>query len=301
MRLISFDVGIKNMSYCIFDISGSRVNISNWGILNLLNETTEKPTCNGMCKPKTKRDTAKICGRVAKYSKGELIFCEKHAKMSEFMLPTKECSPISLKKLKIDDLKQMIQRHSVPIGSGVSSKKDLMDTLNSYFSNRCLENIVNKKGKNSSEIDLIMIGRNMKLRLDEIPDISSVTHVIIENQISPIANRMKTIQGMLAQYFIMTNPGIHIEFISSANKLSELKKTKKTGEGIAAVAATQNEIYKEHKKDSVTLCSQILDKNAGFSEWKYVLENRKKIDDLADAFLQGVWYLRNKVKVDIIS
>ena len=223
MRLISFDVGIKNMSYCIFDICGSRVNIFNWGILNLLNEVVDKPTCNAMCKPKTKKDVAKICGKVAKFSKGELILCEKHGKMSDFLLPTKECSPISLKKLKVDDLKQLIQKYSVPTEPGSLSRKDLMDTLNLYFSNRCLENIVNKKGKNSSEIDLILIGRNMKVRLDEIPEISSVTHVIIENQISPIANRMKTIQGMLAQYFIMTNPGIHIEFISSANKLSELK------------------------------------------------------------------------------
>ena len=28
---------------------------------------------------------------------------------------------------------------------------------------------------------------------------------------------------------------------------------------------------------------------------------RMKIDDLSDAFLQGVWYIRNKVKVEIIS
>ena len=39
--------------------------------------------------------------------------------------------------------------------------------------------------------------------MNKLPDIESITHVFIENQISPIANRMKTIQGMLAQYFIM--------------------------------------------------------------------------------------------------
>jgi hypothetical protein len=48
-----------------------------------------------------------------------------------------------------------------------------------------------------------------------------------------------------------------------------------------------------HKKDGVTICSQILNKNEGFEKWKYVLETKKK-DDLADCFLQGIWYLQKK-------
>ena len=37
MKLISFDVGIKNMAYCIFQItSGSPPSILDWNVLNLL-------------------------------------------------------------------------------------------------------------------------------------------------------------------------------------------------------------------------------------------------------------------------
>ena len=42
----------------------------------------------------------------------------------------------------------------------------------------------------------------MKSALDKMDDVTDLTHVIIENQISPIATRMKTIQGMVMQHFI---------------------------------------------------------------------------------------------------
>ena len=132
--------------------------------------------------------------------------------------------------------------------------------------------------------------------LNEIDGINDITHVAIENQISPIANRMKTIQGMLAQYFIMKNSDIEIEFISSANKLSMshvvLENTiKMTDSNIDTVDKKGK--YKENKKNGVEQCSQLLDKNADFQLWKHVLETKKK-DDLADCFLQGIWYMRKR-------
>ena len=42
-----------------------------------------------------------------------------------------------------------------------------------------------------------------KTEFDKIDKLKDITHIIIENQISPIATRMKTIQGLLTQYFIM--------------------------------------------------------------------------------------------------
>jgi hypothetical protein len=56
---------------------------------------------------------------------------------------------------------------------------------------------------------------------------------------------------------------------------------------------TQGEIYKKHKIDGVYYCSQIISKNSTFEIWKDSLDNKKK-DDLADSFLQGLWYLKHK-------
>jgi len=155
----------------------------------------------------------------------------------------------------------------------------------------------------------------MKELLNNIIGIDEITHVVIENQISPIANRMKTIQGMLAQYFIMKNSDIEIEFVSSANKLKQFEKKKieniikekdqknddienipieseKATENTTKTVTT-NPNYKEHKKDGVFYCSQILEINSCFHNWKNALDAKKK-DDLADSFLQGIWYLKNR-------
>ena len=314
MKLISFDIGIKNMAFCIFDISpGSHnVSIQEWNVLNLMEEETPKTVCNYITIPKGKKSLPKECCKVAKYKKFDKYFCDKHSKNSpDYIIPTKECSQSSFKKMKSDELLRTCCLHGLIDSQEETSvrftKIVLLEKLQKYFEEKCFELIINKKKKTANDTDLIMIGKNMKLLLNKVDGIQDVTHVIIENQISPIANRMKTIQGMLAQYFIMNNENINIEFISSSNKLrsivgnipktvetTNLENTLRTcDEEMITQNQNQNSKYKAHKKDGVALCSQILEKNGDFILWKHVLETKKK-DDLADCFLQGIWYLRKK-------
>ena len=56
---------------------------------------------------------------------------------------------------------------------------------------------------------------------------------------------------------------------------------------------TINANYKKHKKDGVYYCSLMLDANNSLTKWKDSLNTKKK-DDLADSFLQGIWYLKHK-------
>ena len=51
--------------------------------------------------------------------------------------------------------------------------------------------------------------------------------------------------------------------------------------------------YKENKKDGVFYCSRILEKNSIFHSWKECMNTKKK-DDLADSFLQGLWYFKQQ-------
>jgi hypothetical protein len=116
-----------------------------------------------------------------------------------------------------------------------------------------------------------------------------ITHVIIENQISPIANRMKTIQGMIAQYFIMNNVKT-IEFISASNKLKSCVNTiNDSDDEVIADIST----YTNRKKLGVTTCLELL-KNTKSTMLKH-FESHKKKDDLADSLLQGIWYINNKI------
>jgi hypothetical protein len=312
MKLISFDIGIKNMAYCIFEISGSLISITNWDVLNLIDENTpiKINKCNCYNKAKNKKCLPTICGKNAKFIKDDKFFCEKHAKNSNFIIPNKRFSKPTLKKLKNDELYKLCNEFQIISIEEQKSliKKDILDKMFNYFENLCLIPIIFKKDKSASEVDLIIIGKKMKQLLNNIPDINYLDFAIIENQISPIANRMKTIQGMLAQYFIMINENIHIEFISSANKLKlddspvKLENSIRITENeeIESKEIESKEIeskensYKQHKLDGVIKCSQLLEKNPEFIKWKHILDKKKK-DDLADCFLQGHWYIYKKL------
>jgi hypothetical protein len=291
MKLVSFDVGIKNMAYCIFDVSG-KISITGWNVLNLLEEEPTSEVCSQIIPAKTKKVFPKPCTKLAKYKKNGQCYCEKHAKTSQFIIPNKKNSMVFLKKLKIDELIKLGQSLFLFMDSDniPKLKKDILEKISIFYEKNCFELIIKKKTKNASEIDLITIGKNMKELLNASENMNEISHVVIENQISPIANRMKTIQGMLAQYFIMTNLDIHIDFVSSANKLSQFGKVKsKPLENTLIV----NPDYKQHKKDGLYYCNQLIENNVCFNGWNESLKI-KKADDLADCFLQGIWYLKNQ-------
>ena len=148
--------------------------------------------------------------------------------------------------------------------------------------------------------DLIEIGRNIKRLLDRIPEtrMNNIKYVVIENQISPIATRMKTIQGMLAQYFIMRgSPDIVIEFISSKNKLKGFISPTAMSAPITGRTANEQptDKYKQNKKNAIQYCGMILSQNEKIQkDWGWTMMMPKK-DDYADSFLQGYWYLQNKL------
>lgn len=294
MKTISFDIGIKNMAYCIFDCSSS-IDILDWKVLNLNEQNTiVKETCNALIAGR--KQANKICGKKAKYRKDGQCYCETHAKSSKYLLPTKDNQFTQIKKQKVDDILKWGNQHFLFLEKHVKrNKSDMLNEIQQYLNKNCLETITYKKTKNASQVDLIVIGKSMKNMLDKVKFIPEISHVVIENQISPIANRMKTIQGMLAQYFIMRNENCIIEFISSANKLKQFptvqNDNKKGTKSESSEINIQNPNYKEHKKDSIYYCSRII--NLNFHNWNNALSTEKK-DDLADAFLQGLWYFKNK-------
>ena len=317
MKVISFDIGIKNMAYCVLSPTQNEdapITIHDWNVLSMIEETAPAIfPCNCMIAGKNKKVEPKMCNKAAKYSKNDQYFCDRHAKIyKQYIIPTKKHSSAFIKKQKVPDLVALCNTHMLLLNRDAKTlKKDqLIEILTVFYKQMCFDPIVALKSKNANEIDLIHIGKSIKRLFDLLPDIDSITHVLIENQISPIANRMKTIQGMLAQYFIMKNDNIHIDFVSSSHKLNQFKQTKNAAirepknaiiqdsAGACAVAepgesTKTNPHYKAHKTDGITYCQEILEKNTTLTHWNSSMNTRKK-DDLADAFLQGMWYFKQQ-------
>ena len=93
---------------------------------------------------------------------------------------------------------------------------------------------------------------------------------------------MKTIQGMLVQYFVMSQVFVdNIEFISASNKLKDCNIKQKTK-------------YSERKKIGISKCLETISSDFRFNEHLQYFNSHKKKDDLSDSFLQGLWFINDR-------
>jgi len=280
MRIVSFDVGIKNLALCVLSFDEKNIMIHSnkpsnmylnsytidyWDVLDICNEN--------------KREKCQSCKNFAKYTKNNEYYCKTHSK--KYKVPTKEL--LKTNKLKLTELIDFCNTNGIDF-NGCKLKKEYLTLVDTYISQHYFEVI---PPRNANNVSLVELGKNMMMFLDKefskyIVDgkIQGIDKVIIENQISTIASRMKTLQGMIAQYFIMRDIQC-VEFVSSANKLKKYTDY-------------ASKTYKERKKSSIEIMNKICEQNENVKQWETVFKNHKKKDDLADCYLQGIWYLENK-------
>ena len=287
--IISFDIGIKNLAYCVFTLP--TFSVVAWDVVNLVPAVeSTAPLCNCL-----KVKGGGVCGKKATYTHGDANYCLVHSKNSGKLLPSKETSAPYIKKLKLDELLAFYEKHGIIVPLG-AKKPTLVESAIKHFESRCLVPIVKPKTSNANQVHLVDIGKRIKIEFDERLKtlLPQITHVILENQISPIAGRMNTIQGMLSQYFIMRNDSIHIEFISSIGKLKGLINDTRLEVQTESVEGSplDKAVYKEHKSDGIFFCKQFLENNIQLVSLKQIIEASHKKDDLADSFLQGIYYMK---------
>lgn len=190
---------------------------------------------------------------------------------------------------------------------------------------------IQKKNKNllqtqASTVSLVFVGYSLMKQFDELfynGSNDQIDAVVIENQISPIANRMKTVQGMITQYFLMRGVDKnHIIYFSSVQKLKVAPyhfifhdTSEKNPGDDDADEVDDIQTYDDRKKAGVACVRKILagsvssGSGSGSSPftiqsnecthstaklcscWLHRFESHKKKDDMADSFLQGLSYI----------
>jgi hypothetical protein len=262
INIISFDVGIKNLAFCVLNLTNEIFTIKQWDVINLCEE---KQICQEIVKNK-------LCKKEAKFIKNGNCYCNTHSKNKSYLVPPKELYPNSLKKLKINELNAMSAKYKIDCGTK-PTKNLILEKFNSELNDNYFEII---KPIKAEHYDLVQLGINMRDKLNIAVNVNEIDLVVIENQISPIANRMKTLQGMIAQYFIMKDLN-NVLFYSASNKLKPFLEHQKT-------------TYKERKQLGVEFTKQLLDGYSQIKDWSYFFSQHSKKDDLADSFLQGISY-----------
>lgn len=271
-KLISIDVGIKNLAFCLFIINEENKEyiIKKWDVIDVSESEENKCTENA-------------CGKPAKFKKDFHFYCLTHSKKqkSHKVLP-KTLKASSLKKYKVKELYSILENHQIKVDPK-EKKTKLLDMIDEVIRANYLEEIVSK---NASTLDFINISKNIYKKCNSLfLEEDKIDCVIIENQIGKIATRMKTIQGMIVQYFIMSGLDVEIiEFISATNKLKDLDIDKNDLKN-----------YSNRKKIGIQKCIELIsNNNVNATKIDYFNQHKKK-DDLADSFLQGVWYINNKM------
>lgn len=204
-KICSWDVGIKNLSYCIISKSNNILSIEKWDIINLIEE---QPL---ICGVKLKNKDV-VCGKKASFyginwNNKITYYCRLH---KDNYKPIED----NWENLFIDKL-ETIQTCSYlfPKKGYICGKKALFKSNNLFYCHQHIKQILEKKKKEMqlkiikkkkcSSLDPQMICKSIHNKLDSISELLQVNEVVIENQPSFKNPIMKTISSFLFSYFIM--------------------------------------------------------------------------------------------------
>lgn len=266
--ILSFDIGIKNLAWCITQQqTGEVFQILGWGNYNLLEErSTESPTSKG--------PTCMSCSAKAKYSSQKGICCGKHIPQTHPVL--KDLSGVAITKIpSAPILKQYLQAKAIrPLPKG---RDQMVEKLKEFYS-LPLQKI---KVPHAAAIDISKIHDSIRnFVANELSSFfDKITEVRLENQ--PVLKNpvMKTIQILL---FATLR-----DAVIDSKKQTTLPIFKLVHAGTKVKGKESGDKgYKARKEGSEARTLEVLGgtRFQKAAEWKTFFEGHKKRSDLADAF-----------------
>ena len=273
MKYLSWDIGIKNLSYCLMD---DKMNIIDWEVIDISGENKIEHFCGVIQKNK------KICNKKATFynSNDKKFYCNRHSK--DF-------------KENIIDIKNIKCSHKMPNGKICS--RNIVFNSNIKFVGFCrlhskhhLEKQLQEIKKDKGALDSISI--NLIKMLDDRPQLLNVDVITIENQPAFKNPKMKSIQMIIYTYFLIRGKVDvkldsyidRILFLSASNKLKVKFDSKKKIDDSIDI---KNK-YKKNTELAKLYCKEFLKEES----WINFFNNNKKRDDLADTFLMNIYQIQ---------
>ena len=295
VKVLGFDVGIKNLAYCIVEKKDDKFfiqdcHIDNWNIINLTEENKLK-CCHDDC--------SNSISFFIEIEKNRYYFCSKHKLYHKVILSKNlfaftncldgvKCSYANSCKTKSKFIFN---------GNSICLKHKLMIEKNENKLRSLTKYKIFVKDFTIHDLKLSLLKK-----LDTLKNIFlQVDVVCIENQPTFKNPTMKAISDVLYTWFMIrgliekeiTGSTISkITFFAPSNKLKIEGKTDNINEQIDDANKLGNK-YKKTKELGITNCIEFIKHYPPYVEH---LNTFKKKDDLCDAFLHGVHYIEKHLE-----
>jgi hypothetical protein len=254
MKVVSFDVGLRNLAYCVLEgTSRTDVAIVDWNIIDILGESA------GVGAIKCHK-----CATSARYEHASngTFACAKHVPKKQ-----KKMTKTELNKKTPNQLQEMMKE--LNLRSDASKKLDMVKLVYNHLK----QNTWKKCISSASSGSCLDLAPDIIHSLDQRSSSWRGADVIcVENQMD---RRMFGVQAMLQMYFCCR--GFRVQGVSATHKLSNIVTTDDSTASYKGRKMTGI----MHARELVPLANQ-----AHF-------ETHPKKDDLADSFLQGLWVLEH--------
>ena len=304
MLYLSWDIGIKNLSYCLLDYNKEtkKGEIIEWEIINLLDDKKEiLYKCEKIIKNKKEQ---KLCGKCStKYDcLGDKYYCNMHSKK----IDTKNIIVIN-NKICLNEkcIKKVTYLTDHPMKGYCTQhgNKLIKDGTE-------LKKIIKKNKSLEKKNEMNNISKKLINELDKRKFLLDADIVLIENQPALKNPKMKSIQIILYSYFMIRgiidreDSKMNIQFLLASNKL-KIKFNEAIQNSINQEInnKTKNK-YKRHKDSAKKYCEYYLKDNKeediilnndinNNNKWLNFYNSNKKKDDLADTFLMNIYFIKN--------
>jgi hypothetical protein len=298
--ILSFDVGIVHLAYCLFTRKDNKLDILEWGNIDLTDREATK--CH--------------CGLKASFIVNKTYLCKVHSKKCEELKPFDELFKESIQASK-HKCKYIDEKKNKECGKTCCyTKNDESESLNeiiqdnNYFckthSNALYKSLKNQlkltpfKNKSVSTLDYDDTQLKLLNILDSKKELLKATIVLIENQPSFKNPRCKSISNTLYNFYmirgiidknITQSSIIKVKFMAPSNKIKIANK--EDTQELVLLKDNETKLYKLTKSLSVKYSFELI---KHLDNWTEFLNKQKKKDDLADALLQGAFYFEKYIK-----